>query len=181
MAEAFPLFLTALDDRDPAVRRAACEALTVCRAETAHVVDVVVDRLRSETDAQARTAIVTALGTFGARAELPSLAVRPAEVIADHTDPTPRITALTELARFAPDALPGDVVGVASELVAEVCTVGAPAPEPAGFSTPTLLGALREQAETRAAGRRAPHGCWSPCWSHPTGSSDVTPSRSRAS
>jgi HEAT repeat protein len=157
VAEAFPLFLAALDDPDPAVRRAACEALTVCRAETAHVVDVLVERLRIETDAAARSAIVTALGTFGARAELPSLAVRLSEVVADHTDPTLRITALTELARFAPDALPADVVAVASGLIAEVYAVGTPTPEPAGFSTPTLLGALREQAEKQAVGRRAPN------------------------
>jgi hypothetical protein len=156
VAEAFPLFLAVLDDPDPAVRQAACEALTVCRAETDHVVDVLVERLRIETDAEARTAIVTALGTFGARAELPSLAVRLSELVADHTDPALRITALTELARFAPDALPDDVVAVASGLIAEVYAAGTQTPEPAGFSTPTLLGMLREQTEQRAAGRHAP-------------------------
>ncbi|WP_033442411.1 HEAT repeat domain-containing protein [Saccharothrix sp. NRRL B-16314] len=158
VAEAFPLFLAALDDPDPDVRQAACEALTVCRAETAEVVGALVDRLRIETDAGARSAIVTALGTFGARAgaELPSLPVRLAEVADDHTDPALRITALTELAGFAPDALPDDVVAVASGLIAEVYAAGTPTVEPAGFSTPTLLGALREQTEQSAVGRRAP-------------------------
>ncbi|NUS64089.1 MAG: PBS lyase, partial [Saccharothrix sp.] len=63
---AFPLFLTLLDDPEPAVRKAACEALAVCRADAARAADALGERMPVETDADVRAAIVAALGTIGA-------------------------------------------------------------------------------------------------------------------
>ncbi|ONI91852.1 hypothetical protein ALI22I_07210 [Saccharothrix sp. ALI-22-I] len=158
---AFPLFLNVLGDPDPAVRRATCGALLVCRAEAARVVDALSERLLVETDADVQTAIVKAFGTLGVRASSGRLserylAARLTDLVADHPDSTVRVAALTELARCAPDALPSDLVTVALDVLTKVYVEGTPGPEAAGFSTPTLLGALRERAEQQAAGRRAP-------------------------
>jgi hypothetical protein len=157
---AFPLFSTLLDDPEPAVRKAACEALAVCRADAAQAVDALGERMPVETDADVRAAIVAALGTVGARGWLTGpaavgLARRLATAAVEHADPAVRLGALAALAGCAPDALPDDVPAFALDAFARLYAAGTPTAEPAGFSTPTLLGRLREHAEEEAAGRRA--------------------------
>ncbi|MCE6998668.1 HEAT repeat domain-containing protein [Saccharothrix sp. S26] len=157
---AFPLFLTLLDDPEPAVRKAACEALAVCRADAAQAADALGERMRVETDADVRSAVVAALGTIGAHGWLTGqaavdLARRLATAAVEHADPAVRLGALAELAASAPDVLPDDVPAFALDAFARLYATGTPTAEPAGFSTPTLLGRLREQAEEEAAGRRA--------------------------
>jgi hypothetical protein len=62
------MFLDLLADADPTVRRAAPEALLVCRAEAARMVGALQRRLPVETDAEARAALVEAAGTLGRHA-----------------------------------------------------------------------------------------------------------------
>ncbi|MEV8441395.1 HEAT repeat domain-containing protein [Actinosynnema sp. NPDC051121] len=162
---AFPLFLTLLDDPEPAVRKAACEALAVCRADAARAADALGERMPVETDADVRAAIVAALGTIGAHGWVTGQAAvgvarRLATAAVDHADPAVRLGALAELAGCAPDALPDDalpddVPAFALDAFARLYAAGTPTTGPAGFSTPTLLGTLREHAEEDAAGRRA--------------------------
>lgn len=158
---AFPLFVSLLHEAGAAVRTAACEALAVCRRDAARAVEELGERLPVEADADVRAAIVAALGRIGASGGLAEearahLAVRLAGVAVQHTDPAVRLAALAELAEFAPDALPDDVPAAALEGFGQLYAHGTPTAGPAGFSTPTLLGRLREHAEQEAAGRGAP-------------------------
>lgn len=145
VAAALPVFATALADPDPAVRAAACGVLPVCTAKT-RAARALVDRLRVETDTGALTAAVTALGALGDR---PGVAAALADVLVHHTDHTARLAALTELVRVAPDALPADTAALVPDLLVRASADEVPPPAPAGFSTPTLLGAVRERAEQR--------------------------------
>src|SRR5262245_13362232 len=166
VAAAYPLFVNLLADADPAVREAAPTALLACRAEAAGAVAALRERLPVEPDTDVRAAIVKSVGTLGRRAA----AGRPhdvdAEVVGDwlaalvagHYEPALRLAALAELARCAPGKLPPNLVPTALELLDHAYAEDASAPEPAGFSTDTLVGALRELGERERAGRRSPHG-----------------------
>jgi hypothetical protein len=70
--------------------------------------------------------------------------------------PALRLAALAELVRCAPDRLPADVVGLAVDLHAQVYAGDTTESRPAGFSTDTLTGRLRELRERDEAGRHAP-------------------------
>jgi hypothetical protein len=165
VAAAYPLLVDLLDDPDPLVRRAAPVALRACGGRAAEVATALQERLPVETDAEARTALVKALGALGGRAaagRLPGLDAAAvgswlAAVLSGPDDPSLRLVVLAELARCAPAALPPDVVPTAVELLASAYAQDRSPPPPAGFSTDTLVGALRELGEREAAGRRAPH------------------------
>ncbi|PSL51892.1 hypothetical protein B0I31_11788 [Saccharothrix carnea] len=156
VADAFGLLAPLLDDPEPAVRKAVCEVFAVCRADAGWIADALGERLSRETDTDVQTAIVAALGRLGARLPGPVLAERLSDVAARHPDPSVRLTALVQLAEFAPDALPDDVPTVALAEFTRLYAGGTSAAEPAGFTTPTLIGKLRVHAEEEAAGRRAP-------------------------
>ena len=175
VADASPMFLELLVDADPAVRRAACRALLVCRSEIAHVVTVLQGRMLVEADADVQAEMVRAIGAFSRRVtagklsgvDADSLATWLATMAADHPSLPLRLTALTELSRCAPDALPADTVATALELLSTVYATGTATPQPAGFSTPTVLGAIRQFSESEASGRRAPQAAslvWDLSW-----------------
>lgn len=163
---AWPLFLELLDDPDPEVRRAAPKALQACRDNAQRVVTALQDRpLGEETDAEARAAVITAVGTFGRRAAAGQLAgVDPAVIgvwlagLAGQADAAPetRLTAVAELARCAPGMLPSDVIATVVDLLRMAYAAGSPPAPPTAFSTNTLVGALREMSEREAVGRLAP-------------------------
>ncbi|GIG89734.1 HEAT repeat domain-containing protein [Plantactinospora endophytica] len=168
VAAGFPVFLDLLTDPDPAVRRAVPEAMLVCRAEAARVLDVLRHRLPAEPDPEARTALVETVGTLVRRAaagHLPGVGestLRSAtgwllDLVDDGSvAPALRLTALTSVSAGAPSLLPADLVPRALTLLDGAYQTPAPPPEPAGFSTDTLLGAVRELREQADAGRQGP-------------------------
>jgi len=164
VAAACPLFAELLADPDPVVRRAAPKALLACRGDAQRVVAALQGRLLSETDAAARAAVITAVGTLGRRAAAGQLTgVDPAAIgawlagrAAGPADPALRLVAAAELARCAPAMLPPGVVATVVDLLRMVYATGQPPAQAAGFATNTLIGALREISEREAAGRLAP-------------------------
>jgi hypothetical protein len=163
---AYPLFLELLDDPDPEVRRAAPKALQAGRNDAGRIVTALLDRpTGAEADPGARAAVIAAMGTFGRRAAAGQFAdVDPAVIgawLADiagdpDADPQTRLAALAELACCAPDRFPPDAVASTVGLLRTVYAAGSPPAQPAGFSTDSLVGALREMSEGEAAGRLAP-------------------------
>lgn len=141
-----PVFLQALDHPDPAVRTAACTGVLACRPEGA--ARALSARLAVEPDVDVRIALVGALRGLS---EVDALGA----VVRGDDSPAVRLTALAGVADLDPDRLPDDVVAVAGELVRRVYAEGTSAPEPAGFSTDTLVGRIREHEEAAARGRRA--------------------------
>ncbi|WP_173071000.1 PBS lyase [Phytohabitans houttuyneae] len=164
VAAGSPLFLELLADPDPEVRQAAPEALLTCRTDVGPLVEALRARLPLEGDAEARAAVVAAVGTFGRRSAagqvtgLDATAVGTwlAEQANASADESYRLAALAELARTAPGALPEDVVATAVTLLRSVYAEGTPAKPEAGFETDTLAGAIRRMSEREAEGRRAP-------------------------
>ena len=163
---ACPLFARLLSDPDPEVRRAAPQALQACRDDARQAVAVLRARLlEEEADAEARAAVISAVGAFGRRAAAGQIAgIGSAEIgawladIAGHsgTDPGTRLAAIAELARCAPAMLPPGISEMITDLLRTIYAAAAPAAPPAGFSTSTLAGALRELSEGEAAARTAP-------------------------
>lgn len=163
VAAAFPLFQDLLADADPEVRRAAPPALLACRADAPTVIATLQDRLAAETDAAARIAIVTAIGKLGRRAaggqtgvDSAAVAAWLAELAARPGDPAFRLAVTAELARSAPGALTSEMLPGAIELLRATYAAATPPARPAGFSTNTLAGAVRETFEREAAGRCCP-------------------------
>nr|BFE53201.1 hypothetical protein GCM10017745_66280 [Saccharothrix mutabilis subsp. capreolus] len=141
-----PVFLDALAHPDPAVRTAACTGVVACRPEGA--ARALSARLALEPDVDVRIAVVDALRALSEVDELVAVA-------GGGDRPAVRLTALAGVADLDPDRLPDDVVAAAGELVRRVYAEGTSAPEPAGFSTDTLVGHIREHEEAAARGRRA--------------------------
>lgn len=165
VASACPLYLDLLTDPDPEVRRAAPKALRACHDDAPRVVSALRERLGEEPDAETRAAVIAAAGALGRRAAVgQSTDTDPGGVgtwLADlagqaDADPQTRLAAVAELARYAPGLLSPDAEAIAADLLRMVYAAGSPAQPPAGFSTSTLIGALREISEQDAAGRRAP-------------------------
>ncbi|GAA3755773.1 hypothetical protein GCM10022225_45910 [Plantactinospora mayteni] len=166
VADGLPVFLDLLTDPDPAVRRAVPEALLVCRAEAPRILDTLRHRLPAEPDGEARAALVEAVGTLVRRAaagHLPSVpepSLRAAttwllELVDDNSAGSAlRLTALTSVSAGAPRMLPADLVPRALALLDGAYQEPSPAPEPAGFSTDTLIGAVRVLHERADAGRQ---------------------------
>lgn len=68
VAQGFPTFVALLDDRKKGIRRVVPDVLLVARDRTADTVRLLRERLPLERDAEARTAIVGAVGTIALRA-----------------------------------------------------------------------------------------------------------------
>jgi hypothetical protein len=158
-----------LDDPDPEVRRAAPMVLLACRDDAASLLPAFLARASGEADEQARAALVRAacelarLGAAGRVADVDTAAVGGwlARQVADGDSPAVRrADALAELARCAPDLLPPDPVPMAARLLEAAYAAGTlqSPPDPRGFTTPTLVGAVRDLFEQEADGRRFPEG-----------------------
>ncbi|WP_069170735.1 PBS lyase [Streptomyces griseus] len=160
-AEVF--FALAADD-DPGVRLAAPLALATLHGHPVRVLALLRERLSVETDGEVRLALVEAAGRVALRHR--PLAARVADwlsrLAAEAYAPGLRLAALAQLARCAPDALPGDVVRIVSGLLRELRSGPGPSSEPqqAGAqverASSTLVGQLRALSAAESAERRTP-------------------------
>ncbi|MEH0935303.1 hypothetical protein [Micromonospora psammae] len=161
IADARPVFLALLDDPDPQVRAAAAGALMV--RPDAGISAALSDRLAVEADEDVRKALLDLLGRLGRLARTGRLTgVDPAGLLAPLVEtltadgpPQPRLAALAQLVEAAEP--PGvDVVATALALFDALYAREAPPPSPAGFTTDTLRGAVRQLGERELAGRPSP-------------------------
>ncbi|WP_326699804.1 PBS lyase [Streptomyces sp. NBC_01754] len=163
------VFCELIADEDTGVRLAAPLALATLHSRPDRVLALLRERLPVEPVEEVRLALVEAAGQVALRHH--PLAGQAADwlsrLAAEAYSPGLRLAALAQLARCAPDALPGDVVAMAVGLLRELRS-GRPEPERGGpaasagdasterAATPTLLGQLRALSAREAAGRTAP-------------------------
>ncbi|WP_406145970.1 PBS lyase [Streptomyces sp. NBC_01012] len=164
------VFFELVADEDPGVRLAAPLALASLHGRPGRVLALLRERLPVEADDEVRLALVEAAGRIALRHR--PLADRAADwlsrLAAEAYPPGLRLAALAQLARCAPDALPGDVVRVVSGLLRELRSrTGRPEPPaahaPGGdgagtgrAASPAPVGRLRELAADESAGRGTP-------------------------
>ncbi|MFE4213153.1 PBS lyase [Streptomyces sp. NPDC056844] len=164
------VFFELVADEDPGVRLAAPLALATLHGRPGRVLELLRERLPAEADDEVRLALVEAAGRIALRHR--PLAGQAADwlsrLAAEAYPPGLRLAALAQLARCAPDALPGDVVRVVSGLLRELrsrpCRPEPSAAQvPGGDDTgadraasPTLVGRLRELSAEDSAGRSTP-------------------------
>lgn len=176
------VFFELISDEDPGVRLAAPLALATLHGHPVRVLALLRERLPVEPDEEVRLALVEAAGRVALRHR--PLAGQAADwlsrLAAESYAPGLRLAALAQLARCAPDALPGDVVRVVAGLLRRLRTTAAGAPDGADGADPvvtagpgddpgpaadaaeergapvTLVGQLRALSAAESAGRTAP-------------------------
>lgn len=155
------VFLGLIDAEDRGVRLSAPLALATLHSDPELVLSLLRERLGAEPDAEVRFACVEAGGRIALRHR--RLAPEVVRWLLALTRPPSgaglRLAALAQLARCAPQTLPGDVVprvtGLLRELRAEQ-VARPPVAEPPERPAPTLPGRLREAHEADAVGRSTP-------------------------
>ncbi|WP_322983690.1 PBS lyase [Streptomyces sp. S584] len=164
------VFFELVADEDPGVRLAAPLALATLHGRPGRVLELLRERLPAEADDEVRLALVEAAGRIALRHR--PLAGQAADwlsrLAAEAYPPGLRLAALAQLARCAPDALPGDVVRVVSGLLRELRSRPC-RPEPSAaqaqngddtaadrVASPTPVGQLRELSAEHSAGRSTP-------------------------
>lgn len=164
VAAAVPELMELLADAAAEVRTAVPRALLTCQDGAGPVVATLQRRLPAESDTTAKATIVDVVGSFGKRAAVGRAAgVDPdaveswlAEVASgSQQSPHVRLAAVGKLAGWAPTRLPLDIPSI-GELLRAGYAAGTPPVQPAGFTTDTLVGAIRTMWEQQATGRRAP-------------------------
>lgn len=167
------VFFSLMADEDPGVRVSAPLALATLHGSPARVLTLLCERLTLEPDDEVRLALVEAAGRVALRHG--PLAGRIADwlsrLAAEANPPGLRLAALAQLARCAPEALPGDVVRMVAGLLRQLRSapgapevsdagcraLGAPADPACAEAAPmTLVGQLRAPAAEDGAGRAAP-------------------------
>lgn len=170
------VFFALMADDDPGVRVSAPLALATLHGHPARVLPLLRERLAVEPDEEVRLALVEAAGRVALRHRplTDQIADWLSRLAAEAHPPGLRLAALAQLARCAPQALPGDVVRVVAGLLrqlrssptagdAEPGCRGAEAhsePEQAGTeeraAPVTMVGQLRAMSAEESAGRTAP-------------------------
>ena len=129
------VFCELMADEDPGVRLAAPPALAGLHSEPARVLALLRERLPVEPSEEVRLALVEAAGRVALRHR--ALAGQAAgwltRLTGEGFPPGLRLAALAQLARCAPDALPGDVVRVVTGLLRQLRAKPARRPGPAGY------------------------------------------------
>ncbi|WP_393060475.1 HEAT repeat domain-containing protein [Streptomyces sp. LN549] len=176
------VFFALMADEDPGVRVSAPLALATLHGSPARVLTLLRERLTVEPDDEVRLALVEAAGRVALRHG--PLTGRIADwlsrLAAEANPPGLRLAALAQLARCAPEALPGDVVRVVAGLLRQLRSgpeyregprePEAPEPgsrtlaagahgdlDPAAEAAPvTLVGQLRALSAEERTGRTAP-------------------------
>ncbi|MFE9778376.1 HEAT repeat domain-containing protein [Streptomyces sp. NPDC005775] len=169
------VFFALMADDDPGVRVSAPLALATLHGSPARVLTLLRERLTVEPDDEVRLALVEAAGRLALRHD--PLTGRIADwlsrLAAEANPPGLRLAALAQLARCAPESLPGDVVRVVAGLLRQLRSapgaskvpeagsrvLGAhldPDPASAEAAPVTLVGQLRALSAEDRAGRAAP-------------------------
>ncbi|WP_371776139.1 HEAT repeat domain-containing protein [Streptomyces sp. NBC_01438] len=174
------VFFALMADDDPGVRVSAPLALATLHGNPALVLPLLRERLVVEPDEEVRLALVEAAGRVALRHRplTDLIADWLSRLAAEAYPPGLRLAALAQLARCAPQALPGDVVRVVAGLLRQLRSSSPAAdaepgcrsaeahsePEPAGAeeraeeraAPVTLVGQLRAMPAEESAGRTAP-------------------------
>ncbi|MEV7398934.1 PBS lyase [Streptomyces sp. NPDC091267] len=168
------VFFALLADDDQGVRVSAPLALATLHGHPARVLAVLRERLAVEPDEEVRLALVEAAGRVALRHRplTDQIADWLSRLAVEARPPGLRLAALAQLARCAPQALPGDVVRVVAGLLRQLRSEPAAAdpgprpaealgePEPAAVeeraAPVTLVGQLRSLSAEESAGRAAP-------------------------
>ncbi|WP_030915885.1 HEAT repeat domain-containing protein [Streptomyces sp. NRRL B-24720] len=173
------VFFELIADEDPGVRLAAPLALATLHGHPVRVLALLRERLPVEPDEEVQLALVEAAGRVALRHRplVGQAADWLSRLAAESYAPGLRLAALAQLARCAPEALPGDVVQVVAGLLRRLCAAPAGAadgadpvvtagpgddPGPAADATEergapvTLVGQLRALSAAESAGRTAP-------------------------
>lgn len=166
------VFFALMADDDPGVRVSAPLALATLHSHPARVLELLRERLAVEPDEEVRLAVVEAAGRVALRHRplTDQIADWLSRLAAEAYPPGLRLAALAQLARCAPQSLPGDVVRVVAGLLRQLRSAPAatePAARPAGpHSEPataeeraapvTLVGQLRALSAEESAGRATP-------------------------
>ncbi|WLQ40666.1 PBS lyase [Streptomyces laculatispora] len=172
------VFFALMADDDAGVRVSAPLALATLHGHPARVLTLLRDRLAVEPDEEVRLALVEAAGRVALRHRplTGQIADWLSRLAAEAYPPGLRLAALAQLARCAPQALPGDLVRVVAGLLRQLrssppatAPAGEPGPraaeahsepEPAGVeeraAPVTLVGQLRALSAEESAGRAAP-------------------------
>lgn len=170
------VFFALMADDDPGVRVSAPLALATLHGHPARVLALLRERLAIEQDEEVRLAVVEAAGRVALRHRplTDQIADWLSRLAAEAYPPGLRLAALAQLARCAPQALPGDVVRVVAGLLRQLRSVpvatepaSRPAephcePEPESAAAEeraapvTLVGQLRALSAEESAGRAAP-------------------------
>lgn len=144
IAAAAPGLVGLAGDEDQALRAAMPRLLTICPGSR----DVLLGRMAVETDAGVRRAVLDGLGRLAVLTG--DAGITESLLGAAGTS----VAALIAVARVDPFLAP--LEGAADLLERAYAEESAPA-GPAGFTTDTLIGAIRVRTEEADAGRRAPH------------------------
>ncbi|WP_406454819.1 HEAT repeat domain-containing protein [Streptomyces sp. NBC_00876] len=166
------VFFGLLADEDPGVRVSAPLALATLHGNPARVLALLRERLAVEPDQEVRLALVEAAGRVALRHRplTGQIADWLSRLAAEANPPGLRLAALAQLARCAPQSLPGDVVRMVAGLLRQLRSAPGPAdtgscaPEAHGEPEPpateaapvTLIGQLRALSAEENAGRTAP-------------------------
>ncbi|MEU9203949.1 PBS lyase [Streptomyces sp. NPDC048332] len=167
------VFFALMADEDPGVRVSAPLALATLHGSPARVLALLRERLPLEPDDEVRLALVEAAGRVALRHGplAGPIAHWLSRLAAEADGPGLRLAALAQLARCAPEALPGDVVRMVAGLLRQLRSAPA-APEVPGAGSRalgaaadpacaeaaplTLVGQLRAPAAEGGSGRAAP-------------------------
>ncbi|NMO51865.1 hypothetical protein HH310_11755 [Actinoplanes sp. TBRC 11911] len=152
IATALPALSALVDDPDPQLRAGLAPLLIICAEPLAG--DLLAARLGVETDPDVRRALLDALSHLGVRTGDPGVTAQLLDMATAAPDASTAVSALVALARIDPHLVPAG--GVAALLERAYAETAAPA-RPAGFTTDTLVGAIRAVTEQANAARRAPH------------------------
>lgn len=150
VAAAVPTLARLADDPDPALRAAVPKLLVTVAAEVPDLPGLLIGLLGTEDDAGTRMGLFGALGSL----KLNDDAIGHLLGLARSAPASTALAALIAVARNDPYRVPLDG---AADLIDRAYAEGGPAPEPAGFRTDTLVGAVRVMREEMDEGRRSPH------------------------
>ncbi|WP_329613882.1 PBS lyase [Streptomyces brevispora] len=166
------VFFALMADDDPGVRVCAPLALATLHGHPARVLTLLRDRLAVEPDEEVRLALVEAAGRIALRHRplTDRIADWLSRLAAEANPPGLRLAALAQLARCAPQALPGDLVRMVAGLLRQLRSVpaaadpgsrpaeahGEPAAAEERAAPVTLVGQLRALSAEESAGRAAP-------------------------
>lgn len=142
----FPFWCALAADDDPAVRAAAVNALRSCRSRGSDTASYLRSRYTAEPDPAVRAVIVAAVADLGRARHAAGVAAWVADLLANEPDARVRLTLFAELNTLPAATGRLDLSAALDLLDAGYAEHGEP-PAPAGFSTGSLIGSVREQRE----------------------------------